>query len=147
MRVLTVRQPWAWVIIHGGKSVENRTRNIAGSYRGPVAIHAGLTEATEAYEDGMVREVLGRYDDSWLMEEQLGQRGTIIGVVTLWAVHRDRDNGLCCPPDGSRNWAMRDHWHLNVANPIPLATPIPAKGRLGLWRPDDELRAAIEEQL
>ena len=39
MRVLTVRQPWAWAIIHGGKDVENRTRNLAGAYRGPVAIH------------------------------------------------------------------------------------------------------------
>ena len=42
MRAMTVRQPHAWAIIHGGKDVENRTRNIAGSYRGPVAIHAGL---------------------------------------------------------------------------------------------------------
>ena len=42
LRILTVRQPWAWAIIHGGKGVENRVRNVAGSYRGPVAIHAGL---------------------------------------------------------------------------------------------------------
>lgn len=42
MRILTVRQPWAWAIVHGGKDVENRTRNIAGAYRGPVAIHAGM---------------------------------------------------------------------------------------------------------
>ena len=42
LRVLTVRQPYAWAIIHGGKDIENRTRNIAGSYRGPVAIHAAL---------------------------------------------------------------------------------------------------------
>lgn len=33
MRILTVRQPWAWAIIHGGKDVENRTRNVAGDYR------------------------------------------------------------------------------------------------------------------
>ena len=42
LRVLTVRQPWAWSLIEGGKDCENRVRNIAGSYRGPVAIHAGL---------------------------------------------------------------------------------------------------------
>ena len=40
MRILTVRQPWAWAIIHGGKDVENRVRNIAGDYHGPIAIHA-----------------------------------------------------------------------------------------------------------
>ena len=42
MKAITVRQPWAWAILHGGKDVENRTRNIAGSYRGPLVIHAGL---------------------------------------------------------------------------------------------------------
>ena len=29
LRILTVRQPYAWAIIHGGKDIENRTRNIA----------------------------------------------------------------------------------------------------------------------
>lgn len=40
MRAITVQQPWAWAIFNG-KGVENRTRNIAGKYRGPLAIHAG----------------------------------------------------------------------------------------------------------
>jgi hypothetical protein len=39
MRALTVQQPWAWAIVHGGKDVENRTQ--AWGYRGPLAIHAG----------------------------------------------------------------------------------------------------------
>lgn len=26
MKALTVQQPWAWAIIHGGKTVENRTQ-------------------------------------------------------------------------------------------------------------------------
>ena len=37
-----LRNPWAWAIIFGGKDVENRTRNIAGGYRGPVAITSSL---------------------------------------------------------------------------------------------------------
>ena len=43
MRILTVKQPWAWAIIHGQKDVENRTKSL-GPYRGPVAIHAGLVK-------------------------------------------------------------------------------------------------------
>jgi hypothetical protein len=41
MRALTVRQPWAWAIIHGGKDVENRswTNRYA---TGLIAIHAGV---------------------------------------------------------------------------------------------------------
>lgn len=55
MRILTVRQPWVWAIIHGGKDVENRVRNIAGSYRGPVAIHVALADAEHAPESLWLR--------------------------------------------------------------------------------------------
>lgn len=37
MKVLTVRQPWAWAIIHAGKWIENRSQRT--NYRGTVAIH------------------------------------------------------------------------------------------------------------
>lgn len=40
MRVLTVKEPWATLILKHGKNIENRARNIAGNYRGPIAIHA-----------------------------------------------------------------------------------------------------------
>ena len=40
MKVLSVRQPWAHAIVSGEKDVENRTRNVVGAWRGPIAIHA-----------------------------------------------------------------------------------------------------------
>lgn len=40
-RVLSIRQPWAWLITHQIKDVENRTWNT--SYRGRFLIHAGKT--------------------------------------------------------------------------------------------------------
>jgi hypothetical protein len=39
MKVLSIRQPWAWLIASGRKDIENRSRRT--SYRGPVFIHAG----------------------------------------------------------------------------------------------------------
>ena len=39
MRVLSVRQPWAWAICAGHKRIENRSWWT--SYRGPLLIHAG----------------------------------------------------------------------------------------------------------
>ena len=147
MRVLTVRQPWAWAIIHGGKDVENRVRSL-GPYRGLVAIHAGLMGASFD----------ARHPDLWPFDER-HITGRVIGVVDLVGEHpganteRDRFRrvascfqpgrpfGLCSP------WALRDHHHLELANPRPLAHPIPAKGRLGLWRPDADLEAAIREQI
>ena len=38
MKALSIRQPWAWLIAHGHKPVENRTWPTA--YRGDLLIHA-----------------------------------------------------------------------------------------------------------
>jgi hypothetical protein len=38
MKVISVRQPWAWAIIHGGKDIENRSWKT--TLRGRVFIHA-----------------------------------------------------------------------------------------------------------
>src|SRR5579871_5914383 len=41
MKCLSVRQPWAWLILAGIKKVENR--GWAVKHRGPLVIHAGKT--------------------------------------------------------------------------------------------------------
>lgn len=135
-----MRQPWASAIIWGGKSPENRTRNIAGGYRGPLAIHAGLVEDEAAYSDEMVRQMLGEYDDGWLSAERFGTTGAIIGVVDLVSVHHDSDHG----PDRCSWWAQRGDWHLMVANPRPLPEPIPTRGQLGLWTPPAEVLEQLQ---
>lgn len=44
MKALSIRQPWAWAILHAGKDIENR--NWPTTFRGVFAIHAakGMTE-------------------------------------------------------------------------------------------------------
>lgn len=155
MRILTVRQPWAYGIIHRGKDVENRVRNIAGSYRGPVAIHAA------AAWDWDVTYPVGPTPHPTSMSLI---RGAIIGVVDLVDVHSASVIGGCgrmdnrCDehPYGCRHhcspWAMGptpDGWyqHLVLANPRPLSDPIPYKGALGLRRLDVETIALIESRL
>lgn len=149
MRILTVRQPWAWAIIHGGKDVENRTRNIAGDYCGPIAIHAAAT--TLASFDPS-------HHDLWPFDRTKHTLGAIIGVVDLRGVHEGHNTersqfravrscfrsgkpfGPCSP------WALPDHQHLELANPRPLTTPIPYKGALGLRAlPDDVAREILAE--
>ena len=143
MRVITVRQPWAWAIVHGGKDVENRTRNIVGSYRGPVAIHAAkkIASLDEEWADRLVG-VIPRDDDSYPL-------AAIIGVVDLVGVHdveKCRDPSDPWPATLCSAWAMWGQLHLELANPRAI-DPIPAKGKLGLWRPDAELLAQIEAAL
>lgn len=141
-----MQQPWAWAIVHGGKDVENRTRNLAGSYRGPVAIHAGLTEDLSAMDDRVLLSALFPRGEIEPLADPapLATRGAVLGVVDLVAVHRETDHGPGAP---CSPWGQRWTWHLQVANARPLATPIPARGRLGLWIPDAELVAAIREQV
>lgn len=135
MRALTVRQPWAWAIIHAGKDIENRTRNLAGSYRGPVAIHAGLAKpeqhnlASKAHRAAHGTEVPTEI-----------VFGAFIGVVDLASVHHDSDHG----PHRCSPWALPGDWHLMPTNPRPLLHPIPARGMLGLWTPSAELLEQLQ---
>jgi len=165
MRILTVRQPWAWAIVHGQKDVENRVRNIAGDYRGPVAIHVAVRDDDEAFEPehplyGMIfapcpnraSNAHNRHHCHWCTQtapSKYGYKGCIIGVVDLVDVHEDRCStrgdepcGGCCSP-----WADHDMWHLELANPRPLVEPIPFKGALGLRRLDDATTTAVLEAI
>lgn len=45
MKILSIRQPWAYLIANGGKDIENRTWRT--KYRGPFLIHASLALGRE----------------------------------------------------------------------------------------------------
>lgn len=151
MRILTVRQPWAWAIIHGGKDVENRKTNIAGDYRGPVAIIAGRADAVNAPEELWAAHAdfyRKQFREHGLPASTLPTvRGHILGIVDLVDAHMCV--GECSP------WAMstmpgpahRDWWHLKFANPSPLVDPIPYRGSLGLRKLDDYTGALVSASL
>lgn len=155
MRILTVRQPWTWAIVHGGKDVENRTANIAGDYRGPVAIHAGkrFDDAAVSGQCVPLNEVVRAHNatntDPLTGAPWFHHMGTIIGVVDLVDVHFSgmecgrvpegtcHEYGLCSP------WGEEYQHHLVLENPRPLAMPIPHKGALGLRTVASELETQI----
>lgn len=159
MRVLTVRQPWAWAIIHGGKDVENRVRNIAGDYRGQVAIHVAqaidtqaMTQPTEALKDAAALHAR-RHPDPLDGGPWFNNRGAIIGVIDLVGVHDSRGDGCGTRRGTARlgelipqcsDWAEPWAHHLVLANPRPLSEPIPFKGALGLRRLDEAMVQRIE---
>lgn len=158
MRILTIRPPWAQAIFHG-KDVENRTWST--DYRGPVAVHAGVRFDTGAWDHGPLAAWVSGY---WGITREnftgdMLRGGAIIGVVDLVDVHQghntERDRfravrscyqvgkpfGPCSP------WAEPDAYHLVLANPRPLAEPIPYRGALGLRRLDADTVALIEAGL
>lgn len=128
---LSVRQPWAWAIIHGGKAIENRTRGAiesGGMVPGPVCIHAatGLTE--REYRWGAWR--LRRHGVEPPAPAEL-VRGAIIGTVEVVEIVDASESEWFGGPCG-----------LVLRDPRPLE-PIPAIGRLGYfrWRREGEAAA------
>lgn len=154
MRVLTVRQPWAWAIIHAQKDVENRTRNVAGDYRGPVAILAGRAEFER--HNLASRALKAAHGTSTPHQVVFG---AIIGVVDLVDVHGAGDCvylrttwASAIPGDDSceqqvelcSRWAQEgDFYHLVLANVRPLATPLRFKGALGLRTLDESIEHQV----
>jgi hypothetical protein len=174
VRVLTVKQPWAWAIIHGGKDVENRVRNLAGGYRGPVAIHAGKEWDASSYDspkEWEIRRAITSLENGWAAsdgevwgaekvepDDPRFVRSAIIGVVDLTGVHRshlsttDTNYGkpVCFDehtPAGQlcSPWAEQLTWHLELSNARALTVPMEWKGALGLRRLPLETAAIVRE--
>lgn len=48
MKALSIKQPWAWLIIHGGKDIENRSWHT--KFRGRFLVHASMGMSALEYE-------------------------------------------------------------------------------------------------
>jgi ASCH domain-containing protein len=109
MKTLSIRQPWAHLILSGIKRVENRSW--ITSHRGPLIIHAAQ-----------------RCEDFDAIERQFGIRiprdvpcGGIVGRVELVDIVERSNDPYFCGPFG---WILRD----------PETLPFRAMpGRLGLF--------------
>lgn len=130
LRILTIRQPWASLIVSGVKDIENRSWRT--SYRGRLAICAAAgTPRTESplLADLMTPDAI----------QQL-PRGVIIGVVTL------TDCLSATPLFESRRW-FEGPYGFVLTDPCVFRTPIPHRGQLWLERPSKELRQRLTAEL
>lgn len=63
MQALSIRQPWAWLVLHASKDIENRnwrSRNPALRFRGTCLIHARIALQTISDElRAWVRQISG----------------------------------------------------------------------------------------
>ena len=128
-RVLSVKNPWAYLIIHYGKDVENRRQAV--KYRGRILIHASKTSDMYAYERRWSGdEALKKTFDSLIenIYEVEKTNGHIIGSVELHD----------CVKGSQSVWAENlpepySQYHWLLREPHPFATPLPVRGMLGLW--------------
>ncbi len=117
---ISVRQPWAWLIIHGGKDIENRTWKT--KIRGRVLIHAskGMTEEEYSATECWAGCNLG----VWLPERTLLLRGGIIGSVEI----------VDCVTKSESQWFSGPYgFVLRNPEPIPFRA---CRGMLNFFRPD-----------
>jgi hypothetical protein len=80
MRALSIRQPWAWLVVNGWKNVENRERRFA--HRGPLLIHAAAWMTPADYEACRIF-VDGICDDLAMPAMEDLPRGGIVGEVVV----------------------------------------------------------------
>ena len=74
MKILSIRQPYAWLIVRGVKPIENRTWTTR--YRGPVLIHASRLWARMPFEE--IELVFGIS-----IPRNALRRGGVIGMADL----------------------------------------------------------------
>lgn len=125
--VISVRQPWAWLIIHAGKDIENRDWkdwNPGLKVRGRVLIHASQGMTRMEYDD--VREFFYCDIDSphglTLPKFEALERGGIIGSVEIVDVVTMSNSPWFFGPKGL---VLRD------PQPLPFYR---CKGQLGFFR-------------
>lgn len=133
---LTLIQPWATVVVHHGKRIENRPwKPPAWALGKRLAIHAG-----KKYDNDVAADLWTSHRISVPTKSAIAL-GAIIGTARLYGFI-DGDEGSRLVALDQRRWFFGPFgWLLEDVR--PLATPIPCAGALGLWR----LPEAVEAQL
>jgi len=136
IKAISIRQPWAWAIVHAGKDIENR--DWLTKFRGPVCIHAakGMTKGEYANANYYIQRAVGAVDQVWL-DRWLGVTpapyrldcGGIIGTAEI----------VDCVEASNSPWFFGRYGFV-LRNVQPVAF-IPVKGALGFfdWRNQGQL--------
>ena len=117
---LSIRQPWAWLIVNGYKDVENR--DWPTNFRGQLLVHAGQTLTRPVYA-AVVAELsaAGICPPDLPAFEDL-QLGGLVGWTRV--VDCVLEHPSPWKVEGSHGFVLRD------SRPIPF---VPWKGRLGFF--------------
>ena len=136
MKVISLLQPWATLVVIGAKKIETRSWNT--KYRGPLLIHAskGFVQL-ETWFYNVCIDVLSVPPYSLT-------KGAIIGKIDLVDTFLMNDEYIDFMKNSNSdnkqelefgNYSPGRYGWL-LSNPILFDKPIPAKGQLGLWNYD-----------
>lgn len=160
IKAITVRQPWAEAIVAGHKTIENRGAGFPKKHRGELLIHSAAGWSARGQTDPRIRSIWANlpHDASDHYQALLrhttptGGRpihpfrgGVILGIVEVIDIHPDCG---CCRPWGESEYVASDGnlkagvTHLVLENARRF-DPVPARGALGLWAPNQDALAAV----
>ncbi|MDR5765003.1 ASCH domain-containing protein [Caballeronia sp. LZ028] len=127
MKALSIRQPWAWLIVNGHKDIENRTWPTR--FRGRVLVHASKGMTRAEYED-----VSAFAEGLQLPARDDLERGGIVGVATI---------ADCIPSERRTSiWHMEGQFGFQIANARALPF-VECKGALGFFNVPDDVAALL----
>ncbi len=121
MKALSIRQPWAELIVQGRKTIEIRSWNTR--FRGPFLVHASKNPDRNALE---------------LFKLENLEYGKIIGIVDLVDVVRYTNKSSFLADKDKHLGSLPDHFPVYgfvLRNPRRI-NPISVKGRLGFFEFD-----------
>ena len=149
MRALSLKQPWAWLVINGYKRVENRSwtppRDAVGER---IALHAGLRPDENRTSWDIARERGIEIPGVWGLP-----LGRIVGTVRIigWLDTRKEPDVHPGLDAEAVDHALASPWWsgpvgIVLAEPRPLQQPIDYSGSLGLWRIPADIAERIEAE-
>lgn len=127
MKAISIKQPWASLIAHGIKDIENRTWKCPQQYIGQrVLIHAAKTTVKEGWSaltETQLKKAFPHKNKLYGDNEELPQ-GAIIGSVVIEDCVQNHPSVRA--EKGCWNWVLRDA----VLFDKPVLN---VKGKLGFW--------------
>ena len=128
MKAISVRQPWAWAIIHAGKDVENRSPDTIARWKSLVgqriAIHASSLMPLRQWEE--VAKFMNGLGVTPPQPNQL-ERGAIIGFVDV----------VDTVKSSKSKWFEKGLHGLLFANPKPISKVFVCRGNSSIFNAPD----------
>ena len=154
-KVLSVKQPWSFLICSGIKDIENRTWKCPQKYIGEmVLIHASAKPENIKLEmegQATVKEIqllsaLNYCDENELYSAIIGSVEIVDCVINHPSIWAENSNGVMVGHTFVYKSNEKPIWNWVLANPVLFDNPIlNVKGKLGFW--DYDLPEEYEKKL
>jgi hypothetical protein len=138
IKAITIKQPYASLIVNGIKDIENRTwkrkmsKDVCKNW---LFVHAASKPAS--------KKRLAKSSDE--VKEEINKLGTLENSAIIGMMHI-HSIGECKKSVHKNSWASGPNcWYIDAV--VPFKIPIPTVGSLGQWAPDTSLFPLLKTQI